>query len=286
MAEAPRLYGELADWFHLITAPEEYEEEAAVYRKLFAGAGARRGATMLELGSGGGNNASHLKAHFKMTLAELSPQMIEISQALNPELEHVRGDMRTLRLGREFDAVFIHDAIDYMTTKDDLRAAIQTAFVHCRPGGIAMFVPDDVVETFKPRTAHGGNDRGPRSARYIEWTWDPDPGDDTYVVDFAYLLRDEEGNVRVEQDRHVIGLFPREFWLTTLEEASFMPEVHTADLGDEVSEIFVARRPAAPSSPGSGRARRRAASAPRAGSSRRSSPRAPRRVATRRRTAR
>lgn len=197
---------------------------------------------MLELGSGGGNNASHLKRHFDMTLSELSPQMLAISKELNPELEHIQGDMRTLRLDREFDAVFVHDAIDYMTTEDDLRAAIQTAADHCRPGGSAMFVPDDVRETFKPRTAHGGVDKGSRGARYIEWTWDPDPEDDTYVVDFAYLLKEEDDSVRVEHDRHVIGLFPRDMWLDLLEDAGFDPEIHEADLGDELSEIFLARR--------------------------------------------
>ena len=32
-----------------------------------------------------------------------------MSRSINPECEHVQGDMRTLRLGREFDAVFVHD---------------------------------------------------------------------------------------------------------------------------------------------------------------------------------
>lgn len=41
--------------------------------------------------------------------------------------------MRTVRLGRTFDAVFVHDAVDYMTSEDDLRHVIETAFVHCRP---------------------------------------------------------------------------------------------------------------------------------------------------------
>ncbi|HEV3473933.1 MAG TPA: class I SAM-dependent methyltransferase [Actinomycetota bacterium] len=243
MPEGPRLYAELAEWFPLITPAEEYAQEAAVYRKLFAGVGLRRGATMLELGSGGGNNASHLKKHFQMTLCDLSPDMLAVSKQLNPELEHVQGDMRTVRLGREFEAVFVHDAIDYMLTEPDLAAAIETAFVHCRPGGMALFVPDDVRETFKPRTAHGGVDAGSRGARYIEWTWDPDPNDDTYVVDFAYLLRDEDGNLRVEQDRHEIGLFSRDFWRSLLRQAGFTVKIHKADLGDELSEIFVCLKP-------------------------------------------
>ena len=101
--------------------------------------------TVLELGSGGGNNASHLKARFDMVLVEPSAGMRAVSRALNPECEHIDGDMRTVRLGRQFDAVFVHDAVCYMTTESDLRLAIETAFVHCRPGGVALFAPDFVT---------------------------------------------------------------------------------------------------------------------------------------------
>ncbi|MHC4615594.1 MAG: class I SAM-dependent methyltransferase, partial [Planctomycetota bacterium] len=57
---------------------------------------------VLELGSGGGNNASHLKKWFDMTLVDLSPHMLEVSRALNPECSHQQGDMRTVRLGTLF----------------------------------------------------------------------------------------------------------------------------------------------------------------------------------------
>lgn len=40
---------------------------------------------MLELGSGGGNNASHLKRHAAMTLVEPAPGMRTVSAALNPD---------------------------------------------------------------------------------------------------------------------------------------------------------------------------------------------------------
>ncbi len=139
--------------------------------------------------------------------------MLAISRSLNPECEHIRGDMRTLRLGRTFDAVFVHDAIMYMTTEEDLRAAITTAAEHLRPGGAALFAPDHVRESFEPATRSGGHDGPGRAARYLEWTWDPDPADTHYVSDFVYLLRDERGRIRSEYDRHVLGLFPRETWL-------------------------------------------------------------------------
>src|SRR5215831_5282157 len=142
--DLPRLYGELASWFHLLSSPPDYAEEADFARGLLMETGKAPPRTVLELGSGGGNNASHLKAHFQMTLVDLSPGMLELSRQLNPECEHMLGDMKTLRLGRGFDAVFVHDAIMYMTTEDDLRRAIETAFVHCRTGGAAVFMPDVV----------------------------------------------------------------------------------------------------------------------------------------------
>ena len=61
--------------------------------------------------------------------------MLALSGGLNPECEHIQGDMRTLRLERLFDTVFVHDAVTYMLTGQDLRAAIVTAFAHTRPEG-------------------------------------------------------------------------------------------------------------------------------------------------------
>ena len=144
-----RFYGELAEWWPLVSPHEEYEEEAAYAAGVLRSA-ARPVEEVLELGSGGGHNAVHLKAHFTMTLVDLSEQMLAVSRRLNPECEHRQGDMRTVRLGRSFDAVFLHDAVDYMTTGDDLRAAVETAFAHCRPGGVAVFLPDATAEIFDP----------------------------------------------------------------------------------------------------------------------------------------
>jgi SAM-dependent methyltransferase len=242
MSDQPRMYRELAPWFHLITAPEEYAEEAERYRRLMVEGSRRPVKTVLELGSGGGNNASHLKRHFEMTLVDLSPDMLEVSKSLNPECEHLVGDMRTVRLGRTFDAVFLHDALDYLTTEDDLAATVETAAVHCALGGVAVFVPDHVRETFEPRTDHGGNDGDGRSLRYLEWTWDPDPDDTEYLVDYVYLLRGEDGIVRTEQDRHVCGIFPRDTWLRLVAEAGFETEIDRSGTEETGGEAFVATR--------------------------------------------
>ena len=138
-----RLYRELAEWWPLLDDPAEYAEEAGVYGDLLAVACDAPIESLLELGCGCGNSASHLKRRFRrLLLTDVSPDMLAVSRALNPECEHRLGDMRTLRLGRTFDAVFVHDAVCYMTTESDLRSAMETAWVHCRSGGAVLFAPD------------------------------------------------------------------------------------------------------------------------------------------------
>ena len=221
----PRLYRELSDWWPLLSAPEDYAEEAAWYRDAILEASQHQARTLLELGSGGGNNASHLKATFEMTLVDLAPGMLAVSRELNPECKHLQGDMRSVRLGRQFDAVLIHDAIDYMTSESDLSAAISTAYEHCAPGGVALFAPDHTRETFKPETDHGGHDGTSRSLRYLEWAWDPDPDDSTYQFLMVYVLRPAGGQVEVVEDMHVCGLFAQADWLRLLGEAGFQADM-------------------------------------------------------------
>lgn len=244
MIPAPEytFYHDLARWWPLISPPEEYTEEAGFAAQLLASASIPV-REVLELGCGGGHNASHLKHRFRMTLVDLSEDMLDVSRLLNPECLHHRGDMRTIRLDRQFDAVFIHDAIDYMTTEADLTLAVETAFVHCRPGGIALLAPDHTTETFEEGTDHGGCDAPDgRGVRYLEWTTDPDPEDTWIRTDYVFLLREADGSNRVVQETHRTGLFPRATWLGILEEAGFRPEA-IPDQKAPPRELFLGRRP-------------------------------------------
>ena len=240
-----RFYGDLAVWWPLISPPEDYAEEAVFAASLLRSA-ARPVREVLELGSGGGHNAAHLRAWFDLTLVDLSADMLAVSRRLNPSCEHVEGDMRTVRLGRTFDAVFVHDAVDYMVTIDDLRAAAATAFVHCRPGGVAVFLPDETRESYTGGADHGGTD-GPdgRGVRYLEWAWDPDPADSWTLTAYAFLLRSPDGSVEVVHETHRLGLFSVDEWLGVLHSVGFAPEAvpEVTDEDRRPRTCFVAHRP-------------------------------------------
>ena len=239
------VYTDLAPYWPLVSAPEEYAEEAGFAAALLRGAEPAT-STVLELGSGGGNNAAHLKREFAMTLVDLSPEMLAVSRRLNPECEHLQGDMRTLRLDRQFDAVFVHDAIEYMTTEDELRQAVATVYAHCRPGGVAVLVPDHIAENYEPGTDHGGTDAADGSGlRYLSWSTRGDSTGTTVTTDYAFLVRSADGKVSVAHDTHVLGLFPRETWLRVLTEAGFTAR-SVAEVTRESRlprEFFVGARP-------------------------------------------
>jgi SAM-dependent methyltransferase len=221
----PRLYSDFAEWYPLLSSPSEYEEDARIFLDLIAAVAGSPPKTLLELGSGAGNTASHYKQSVQATLVDLSAGMLAVSQRANPECEHIQGDMRTLRLSRTFDAVLVHDAVQYLTTEADLRQTMITAFEHCRPGGVVLFAPDFTLETFQSATTHGGHDGDGRSMRYLAWIWDPDPSDTTYVVDFAYLFHEAGQPLRSAHERHVQGVFARPTWLRHLTEVGFDPLV-------------------------------------------------------------
>lgn len=241
-----KLYEELAEWWPLVSDPEGYAEEAGEYVRLL-----RAGATgplkeVLELGSGGGNNASHLKREFSLTLVEPSERMREVSRALNPECVHLPGDMRTVRLGRVFDGVFVHDAVAYMTTEADLRAALETVASHLRPGGVAVVAPDDTLETFEPGCILEGGDEpaGPdgrsRSVRFMEWTLPLEPGATCVDVHYSLLLKERDGSVRSVHEKHPCGVFPRATWLRLFQQVGLDARLEPRTIEGTEYDTFVA----------------------------------------------
>ena len=216
------LYNELAYLWPVISPPEDYAEEAVHWRLALRerlGPGRHQ---LLELGVGGGHNLSHLTAEFDAAAVDISPNMLELSRRLNPTVEHHLGDMRTVRLpGQTFDAVLIHDAICYMQTEDDLRAAFATARVHLRPGGLLLVAPDLVRDTFKPGMKLTWSTRKDGvEIRTEETVHDHDPFDTVVESHFTYTIT-ERGARRIERDVHVTGLFPIARWTALMEEAGF-----------------------------------------------------------------
>ena len=224
-----RLYYDLAYLWPIVSPPEDYAEEAEHWRRAIRttlGEGRHR---ILELGVGGGHNLSHLAADFEATAVDLSPHMVDHSRRLNPGVEHHVGDMRTVRLGSRFDAVLIHDAISYMLTEGDLRAAFSTARAHLRVGGLLLVAPDLVSESFEEGMVLRWPVRPPLDPSGMEVIVEErlskaDPAGTVIESRITYTIV-EGGSRRVEIDVHHSGLFPLDRWVCLMEEAGFDTEV-------------------------------------------------------------
>ena len=243
-------YGDLAWTEPILAPPGDCAAENEVYVNIIrehAGDDARQ---VLHLACGAGGNDFTFKKHFTVTGVDISEDMLAIAEKLNPEVTYVRGDMRSVDLGKRFDAVVIPDSIDYAATLADLEMTIATACKHLRPGGVLLIVAktreefrennfcytgskDGIQVTVFERGGGGGKDRS------------------TYEATIVYLIR-QKGRLDVYSDRHVLGLFSEQEWLAALQNAGLLVRQEKMDsvydrfiLGEGTypMRIFVAARP-------------------------------------------
>ena len=242
------MYGELAWLWPILSPKEDYVEEGEFIARTLKEHSLPEPRTLLHMGCGGGHNDYTLKKHFKITGVDTSPAMLELARRLNPEVEYIEGDMRSVRLGREFDAVIILDSIGYMLSEDALREALRTACEHLRGGGVFLTVIDLYPSTFvQNKTNAWTRAMGDVELAFVENYYDPDPGDTTYECAFLYLIR-EGGKLRIETDRHLCGMFPLCAWRKSLESAGFtVEELEFAMAGkpEEVLPVLLGLKPEA-----------------------------------------
>jgi SAM-dependent methyltransferase len=244
----PRLYADLSEMWRFISPPEHYVEEVASFVARFRRHGVPDGGRILHLGSGGGSIDFHLKRHYELTGLDVSPSMVAYAGRLNPEVEYVEGDIRTARLGREFDGVLLHDAISYMTTEAELERAYRTAAAHLRPGGVMVTIPEQLREA-KSRPGQTSIETvasGGRTVTLFETDHDEDPSDNRMEVLYVFVIR-EGGETKVEADLHVNGVFALAEFMAAMDRAGFDAAAEPWELtdwapGEEVPLIVAVKR--------------------------------------------
>ena len=214
-----RLYDDLSELWALISPPEDYPEEVAGIRELFRAHGLADGASVLHLGSGGGSVDFHLKENYRVTGLDISRTMLEYARGVNPEVEYVEGDMRTARLGRTFDGVLVHDAIAYVMTIEEVEQVYRTAAAHLAAGGVMVCPPEQVRNLLRPkRPSVTTREVAVKHAAILEIDNDEDPADHVFEKALIFVIR-EAGGLRVEVDRHVMGIFELEEFLDAMRRA-------------------------------------------------------------------
>ena len=240
-----RMYDDFAHLWPLISHHSDYEVEARYWRNALSSELGQRRLRILELGVGGGNNLHHILypqcdgrasadaacngEHMQLDLpahdavvVDPSEKMLLNCKLLNPTVERHIGNMLDVRLNKKFDAVLIHDAVCYLMSEDDITDTIATARAHLQGGGVLIMAPDSFTETYTGTQLNAGirRDVTPEFAS-IEYDHDPDPDDNAVESVFIYIIKNSDGSVRVEEDRHITGIFSIRTWLRLMKQAGF-----------------------------------------------------------------
>jgi len=142
------MFQQYARYYDLLYADKDYDGEAAFVADII-----RRqnpdAKSILELGSGTGLHAMALaRQGYSVTGFDLSPEMTiqarnRLSKTVLPQgvsVSFEKGDIRTLRLPRRFDAaISLFHVMSYQTNNSDIEACLTTAFMHLEKTGVFVF---------------------------------------------------------------------------------------------------------------------------------------------------
>lgn len=128
-----------SQYYDLLYSDKNYEAEVGYIESLLKEHNILSG-SILELGSGTGKHANLLaEKNYVVTGIERSQDMIDKTQK-SQSCTFVCGDITSVRLGCEFDAVIsMFHVISYITSDDDLTSLFRNTNSHLRVNGLFLF---------------------------------------------------------------------------------------------------------------------------------------------------
>jgi SAM-dependent methyltransferase len=134
-----------------------YDKSARIYDLLYVGSGIKdypadatelhriiqeaspAAQTLLDVACGTGAHLVEMQRWYAVEGVDISPAMLAVARTRLPGIPLREGDMRTLDLGRTFDAVTcLFSSIGYMTDSGEMRTAVARLATHVAPGGVLI----------------------------------------------------------------------------------------------------------------------------------------------------
>ncbi|MFD2998836.1 class I SAM-dependent DNA methyltransferase [Pontibacter toksunensis] len=140
------VFKDYAAYYNLLYKDKEYDKEAN-YIINFIQCFHETAETILNLGCGTGkHDYIFAEKGYDVTGVDMSAGMIDIAKEsakernLKGSVDFVEGDIREIKLNREYDVVLaLFHVMSYQTSNEDLLSAFETAYTHLKPGGILIF---------------------------------------------------------------------------------------------------------------------------------------------------
>jgi len=147
-------YTSRPDLYDLEHAHKDYAAEAARVEELIR-ARTPDARTLLDVACGTGMHLEHLRARFACEGVDLDEGLLSVARRRVPGVPLHRGDMRTLDLGRRFDAITcLFSAIGFVGGLDGLADAARSFAAHLEPGGVLIVEPWIAPDAWKPNRPH------------------------------------------------------------------------------------------------------------------------------------
>ncbi len=198
--------------------------------------------SLLDVACGTGMHlASWSRLGFDVEGVELSGQMLAAAAERLPGVPLHQGDMRTFRLGRRFDAVTcLYSAIGYMTTVDDLAAALINMGDHLVDGGVLVVEPWFTPDRWHEGSTHAeSTTAGDLGIARVTRSWRE--GDQS-LLEMRYAMASPERTWSFTEV-HRMGLFTTEQQLTAFRAAGFDVEYEAPGLIGRGLFVAVKRGP-------------------------------------------
>jgi SAM-dependent methyltransferase len=247
-----------ADAYDPLYADKDYEAECDLIEQLTSRFGLPS-RSVLDLGSGTGRHSVILAGRgWKVAGVDRSEDMLTIARRRSKlagarSTEFHVGDVRSVRLGREFDLVLLMFAVlGYQLSDADVSSTLETAAAHLRPGGVLLF---DVwngtaVEAIGPSSRSKVVQSDGQVIRR-EATGVLDRDRHLCTVDYRIDWLDGETVIRSTEERHTVRYFfepevrnaVREAGLEVVASGAFPAFDHAVD-ENEWNALYVARAPA------------------------------------------
>ncbi len=203
------IFEEYAHVYDVLYREKDYESECDFLEEAFSRFSFGPVRSVLDLGCGTGGHAFPLSRRgYGVEAVDLSQGMLNLASA-KAGAERIKfhaGDLRSLDLGKHFDAVIaMFSVICYMNSNEDLLRALRSARKHLAKGGIllfeAWFGPAVFAElpTDRIRVAHSDHGRIIRLAHP-----EIDPVRQVVNVHFTILEIRENKVVRESEEIHVV----------------------------------------------------------------------------------
>jgi SAM-dependent methyltransferase len=219
-----------------------YDKSARIYDLLYVGIGLKdyhaetaeldrlikescpTARTLLDVACGTGAHLAELSRLYEVEGADLSPAMLAVARGRLPGIPLHQADMRTLDLGRSFDAVIcLFSSIGYVTDPADMRSTVARLAVHVAPGGVLILDgwvrPDEWRESFRPEPDMARDDE----VLVVRLAHSRRDGNVT-DLDMHHLVQTAEG-IDYFVERHRLALTPTADYVSAVESAGLAARV-------------------------------------------------------------